>query len=250
MEERNFAYHKLCIFSVEDFIKETAKNWIETAQESIEKRGSFHVALSGGSTPQAIYKEISEQYRSRLDWDKVYLYWSDERWVTLTDSESNYGNAMNAGLAQLPFDEAKIFPMRTSEDKNESEQHYQEILEKNLPDGCFDLVMLGLGNDGHSASLFEETSALKVENSRWVAANFVPKLDSWRLTLTLPCIHRARLCYGYVSGEAKAQVLKEISLSTPTSSALPAALLGREQQAMTWFCDSDAASLCQPIKAG
>ncbi len=181
--------------------------WI--AEESIKDHGFFAIALSGGNTPKAIYQEItSERHAKRVDWSKVLLFWSDERCVPPTHPDSNFKMAMDAGFAKVPIKPDQIFRMEAEKDFEEAALKYEEIIKKTLPSNSFDLILLGMGDDGHTASLFPKTHGLHA-HSRLVIANYIPKLEAWRLTLTFECINAARHIAIVVMGKSKAAITQK-----------------------------------------
>ncbi len=162
----------------------------DVAKQHIQEKGSFTLALSGGSTPRDIIYNLSSMY---LEWDKIYIFWSDERDVPLEHEDSNYKMAMDAGLSKI---ETNIFRIET--EKEDTVERYEEILKKYHP---LDLVMLGVGKDGHTASLFPDTSALK-ENSRLFVSNNVPQNGN-RYTFTLKAINEAAKAVLIATGSSK-----------------------------------------------
>ena len=185
-------------------------HFIQTANQAISERDAFHVALSGGSTPKAIFQSLTDETnRNQIDWTKVYLWWSDERSVDGEDENSNYRMAMEAGFSELAIPKDQIFRMKGEGDIEEHAKEYEELVKHHVSDETFDLVMLGMGEDGHTASLFPETHALD-SDGRLVVANFVPKLNTWRMTFTFKLINAAREAVVYVIGENKAEVLSKI----------------------------------------
>lgn len=189
-----------------DIIASAVQQFIDLAHQAIKERGQFTVALSGGSTPKAIYQTLSQKPKA-LDWGRVFLFWSDERSVPPDHPDSNYRMAMEH-LGKLPILEEHIFRMHAENDIEVNAAAYEHVI-KAKTDGIFDLVMLGMGEDGHTASLFPGTEALKITD-RLVVPNYIPHLDSWRMTLTFPCINAARTICVYVLGEKKRARLKEV----------------------------------------
>lgn len=184
--------------------------FIQLAKQAISERDAFHVALSGGSTPKAIFQSLSEETnRAQIDWSKVFLWWSDERSVGPEHEDSNYRMAMDAGFADLPITPEQIFRMKGEDEIEAHAQEYENLILEHVPEQKFDLVMLGMGEDGHTASLFPETHALH-SDGRLIVANFIPKLDTWRMTFTYKLINQARHVVIYVIGESKAAMLKQI----------------------------------------
>jgi 6-phosphogluconolactonase len=209
--------------------------------ESIEKKGKFTCALSGGSTPLKLFKLLSTEALSlQIEWEKVFIFWGDERFVPTDSKENNYSQAMQAGLEKLPIPKENIFPIQTTTTPKEEAQAYETILLRELPSGSFDYVMLGLGEDGHTASLFPETEALLIDQ-QWACANYIPKLEQHRITLTLPCLNRAKNICFYAFGPKKAAILAKLHEENFKANLLyPASLVKPEKSIPTWICDEDA----------
>lgn len=214
------------------------EHFIQHAKKAISARGSFHVALSGGSTPKAIFERLTSEM---LDWTKVHLYWGDERAVSPTDPESNYRMAMETVFDQLPVPKEQIHRMVAEGEITEEAHEYEKLLRKSLPDGRFDLVMLGMGDDGHTASLFPRTHAL-TDTGEWVAANYVPQKKCWRMTLTYPCINHARAIAIYVMGESKATMVKRVIMGPEDPIDFPIQKIGTPSHKPLWIMDREAAS--------
>ncbi len=226
-----------------------AKAWTQLAAESIAEKGSFFVALSGGSTPNAIYKKLTEEpYAGSVDWSRVFCFWSDERNVPDTDIESNYFTAMKSGLGKLPFSKDHIFRMEAdpSLDLERCAEKYQEKIFEYLKDGRFDLVMLGIGEDGHTASLFPHTTALHASKDRWVAANYIPAKKVWRLTFTYHAINAAGNIWIYALGENKAEIVSKALLGHYEPEHLPVQRVGTAVHPAVWIMDNAAASRFMP----
>ena len=185
-------------------------HFLDEAVMALNERGRFAVALSGGSTPKMFYEALTEEESaSKLDWTKIGLFWSDERAVAPDHPDSNYAMAMHY-FSKPPFNQAKVFRMQAErEDRDQAAIEYEEEIRHFCPDARLDLVYLGLGEDGHIASLFPETDALLVKD-KLVVANFVPKLNSWRMTLTYEAINSARNIVVLVVGKKKAKILHEV----------------------------------------
>lgn len=211
-------------------------HWLKTAKTAIQKHGHFAVALSGGTTPHAIYRALAERKRE-LDWNKVFLFWSDERAVPPDHPESNYQMAMQAGLNGLGIPTTQIFRMNA---EGEAEE-YEKTIKTLLKDRPFDLVMLGMGEDGHTASLFPGTAALTIQD-RLVARNYVPQKKSWRMTLTFPCINSAKNITIYVLGKNKQEMLFKV-FRDEKSKDLPVQKVGTVEHPALWIADQDAAGL-------
>lgn len=224
--------------------------WIQIAQEAIQERGLFTAALSGGNTPHAIFKQLSQpEYQKSLDWSKVILFWSDERDVPLNDPESNYFMALEAGLKDLPLNPKNLFPIPRQQNIEEDARLYEEQIRAHIPSLQFDLVMLGMGEDGHTASLFPYTHALHTSNRLFVA-NYLPQKQIWRLTMTYECIHLARTICVYVMGEKKKGRVAEALLNGEDPDRLPIQRVGTPTHKAIWILDQAAAStLVQRMKS-
>lgn len=216
-----------------------AEHWIHSAQRAIQQHGRFAVALSGGSTPKAIYKTLASKYQSAIDWSKVELYWSDERAVAPDHPHSNYKMAMDNGFRQLPV--SKIFPMKGTGDLIKNALEYEQLIQERLGSSLFDLVMLGVGEDGHTASLFPHTEGPK-ETKKLVMANYVPSHESWRLTFTLPCINQSQKAVIYALGPTK-QSITLLVLDAAIHSPFAASAVGTPEHKALWIMDQSAARL-------
>lgn len=217
--------------------------FLDSATNAIEDHGYFAVALAGGSTPQAIYKQLSNPKNHKvIDWKKVLVFWSDERCVPLDHADSNYRMAMEAGIGSLPIPRKNIYPMMTDEDPEVSALAYERLIQEVVPGGVFDLVLLGMGDDGHTASLFPKTHGLH-PNVRLVIANFVPQKDVWRLTLTFDCINEAHQSVISVMGASKAKAVYQVLAGPYDPDSYPAQRVGTAEHKALWILDRDAASL-------
>ncbi|HSX11672.1 MAG TPA: 6-phosphogluconolactonase [Chlamydiales bacterium] len=214
------------------------EHWIHCAERAIQHRGRFAVALSGGSTPKAIYQSLA--LTAKLDWSKVWLFWSDERGVPPNHPDSNYHMAMESGFGKLPIPQAQIFRMHAESDIERSAKDYEERIRRNLDKHLFDLVMLGLGEDGHTASLFPNTAALSV-TERLVAANYLPEKKTWRMTLTFPCINGSNAAAIYALGSAKHLIVPKV-LDAAIDSPFPASRIGTPEHAALYILDTESAS--------
>lgn len=229
------------------FVKHGAQLVLEAAAAAYRDHGRFIFCLTGGSTPKKLYELLAEPYyKERIDWANTIVLFGDERCVPPTDDQSNYKMAKDALLSKVPLPEKNIFRMAGEmTPPSEGAKAYEQSL-KALFKGYFpkiDLLLLGVGDDGHIASLFPNTEALK-ETEKWVVANRVEKLSSNRITLTLPVINNARRVLFLVSGEAKAGVIKEILRSDLPKTRFPAQLVATYEGEVTWLLDKAAMSKC------
>ena len=224
-----------------------ADEFVRLADEAIADRGRFSAALAGGSTPKDLYHLLTtEDYRDELDWAQVHLFWGDERNVPPGHHDSNYGMVRQALLEHIAIPEANVHRMRGENDPLEAATEYHDQLERffhpvlaGLP--VFDLVLLGMGSDGHTVSLFPGDPALE-EAQRWVAAvehTRPPPPLVRRLTLTLPVINAARNVIFLVTGESKAEAVRRIFDS---GEQLPAGMVRPEQGRLVWMLDEAAAA--------
>ena len=221
------------IYCVEHFVK--------LAKDAIKDHGAFYVALSGGSTPEAIYSHLSASpYNQMIDWTKVHLFWSDERTAGPDDPESNYHMSMQAGLKKTPVPPEQIHRMQAEEHIEENALAYEKLIQQELKGRPFDLIMLGMGEDGHTASLFPHTKALK-EETRLVVSNHVPQKNTWRMTFTYTLINQASHIAIYVMGQAKKQILAKVLLSPNQFDTYPIQKIGIPKNHALWICDELAA---------
>lgn len=191
--------------------KAAAEHVVSTARAAIAKRGVFYLALAGGSTPKGLYEKLATSpYLEQIDWTRVHLFFGDERCVAATDDDSNFKMARIAMIDKLPIPEQNVHRMPTeSGEADLVAVQYAETIERVMQGAAFDLVLLGLGPDGHIASLFPGTLALQVTNSLTTSV-YVEKFDSWRVTLTYPVINAARQVIVFIAGAAKSSVVRDI----------------------------------------
>ncbi len=224
----------------EQAIAFSAEQWIHSAMRSIQQRGRFAVALSGGSTPKEIYHFLASHYQSAIDWGKVWLFWSDERAVPPNHPESNYKMAMQS-FQSLPIPPSQILRMKAEQNIEQQAADYEDFIQRTLGPHLLDLVMLGIGEDGHTASLFPRTTALQ-EQTKLVVANFLPDTNQWRMTFTYPCIHRSAHATIYAIG-AKKQAIVPLALQAAYTSPFPISSIGSTERKALWILDRAAAHL-------
>lgn len=222
---------------------EGARRFVIAASESIEDHGRFFVALSGGNTPRPLYELLAQEpYRSQVDWAMVEIFFGDERCVPPDSDQSNYRMARLAMLSKLPIPGDNIYRIRGEIDPNEAAIEYGQMLKEKFGGGGLDLIHLGMGPDGHTASLFPGTAAVHELKHRCVA-NYVEKLKSWRVTMTAPFINRARAVMFIVSGADKAQRVAEVLEGPRDPDRLPAQLIQPAAGSLTWLLDVAAAEM-------
>ena len=215
--------------------------FVELANDAITKRGLFHVVLSGGSTPRAVYTGLA-QHAYDLNWSKVHLWFGDERCVPPDHDDSNYKMARDTFLDALDIPVHNIHPMRGEFRPEAAADLYEVDLRNAFPDELprFDLIFLGLGEDGHTASLFPQTVALN-ESERWVVANHVAHLGVWRITLTAPVLNHARVVAFLVTGEKKADALYTVLHGDYQPNDTPAQMIHPTAGRVVWLVDAAAA---------
>ena len=215
------------------------EHFINCVKETLKTHQYFSVALSGGSTPKAIFTQLFSPPASKeINWKRILVLWVDERNVPPTHPDSNFRMAMDAGMNTLPIPSSHIFRMKAEENIEKNAREYNVRLHEILGPFPCDLVMLGLGNDGHTASLFPRTKALK-ETDAWVVANEVPQKNTCRMTLTYPFINQAKNIVIYVLGKHKSTIIEKVFLKKQLS-ALPIDQIGTPQNKALWVVDSAA----------
>ena len=218
----------------------------DLASSAIQEKGQFSIALSGGSTPKAVFELLAtEDYAQSIAWESVYVFWGDERCVPPDHPDSNFRMANEAFLSKVPVPTENIFRIQGDIDPAQAAAEYEQQLRmffgKDQPP-CFDLILLGMGDDGHTASLFPETAAIH-ENTRWVVAHFVEKLDTWRITLTPVVINAAAQVTFLVIGDKKADPLKQVLEGEYQPDELPSQIVNPRNGNLTWLVDQSAANL-------
>lgn len=220
-----------------------ARRVVEAAQRALDAKETFTVALAGGSTPKAAYELLArEPLRSQIDWARVEVFFGDERCVPPESADSNYRMAHDALLAHVPIPGDNVYRMHGESDPNQAAVEYGKMLKDRFGDGGMDLVLLGMGDDGHTASLFPDTEAIGEAHHRCVA-NFVPKLRTWRITLSAPFINRSAEVLVLVTGEGKAKRVAEVLEGVPDPQRLPIQLIRPVHGTLTWLLDAAAAGM-------
>lgn len=228
--------NELFVAAVADFAK--------LATDAVQERGRFCVALSGGSTPKGLFTLLATS-STPIPWESIYFFWGDERHVPPSDAESNYHMAYQAMLSRVPAPPQNIFRIPTEEkDPELAAKQYEQTLIKffglnsgELP--RFDLVLLGLGPDGHTASLFPGSAALK-ETNRLVVANWVEKFKTHRITLTLPVLNNAAVVEFLVTGQDKAGIVHQVL--NGNGNQFPSQMIRPREGQLAWLLDQAAAS--------
>lgn len=226
-----------------------AERFVAHARQAIVDHGLFSVSLAGGNTPRRMYEVLAtESFRTRIEWSQVHIFFGDERCVPPDHPDSNYRLANETMISRVSIPPQNVHPIKGDGDPTKNAQLYEAELRSFFTGRQwprFDLVLLGLGEDGHTASLFPGTAALK-EKHAWVVANWIEKLEAYRITLTAPALNGAANVLFLVAGAAKAAALARV-LNPPRDpdqlpARLPAQLIKPESGSLTWLVDAQAAS--------
>jgi 6-phosphogluconolactonase len=233
--------------------RRVAQYFVEMAGEAVEAKGRARIAISGGNTPKAAFELLADPaqpWRGRMPWEALEIYWVDERCVPPDNAASNYRMTRESLLDKVPLRSEQIHRIEGELEPEAAADRYESELRNSFRlEGAesprFDLVALGLGADGHTASLFPRTEAIH-EISRLVTANHVPQMDAWRITLTWPVINHARSVFFLIAGRDKASVLKEVLMGARDPVRLPSQLIWPSSGILTLILDKAAAALLPP----
>jgi 6-phosphogluconolactonase len=234
----------------------SAHLFADKVNQAVATRGIARIAISGGSTPNATFKLLSDPaqpFLATVPWDMLQLFWVDERCVPPDHPESNYGVCRDLLLSKVPMPEANVFRMEGELEPEEAASRYESTLRnvmklEGAESPAFDLVVLGMGPDGHTASLFPNTEALN-EMGRLVVANHVPQKDTWRITLTWPVINQAAEVAFEVEGPGKTDVVAEVLTGPRDPERLPSQLIRPSNGKLLFLLDEDAAAKLPPASA-
>lgn len=235
---------------LDELARAAAEEITRSAEEAIAARGRFTIALSGGDTPKPVYRLLARE--PRIDWDRVHVFWGDDRHVPPTHPESNFGMAMDTLLSKVSIPLDNVHRMRTEkQDAQRVAEEYAWTLRSafNLEEGewpRFDLVLMGIGEDGHTASLFPGSEAVR-EHSRLVIAPWVSSLGTFRITLTAPVFNHAALALFLVSGEKKAEALRAVLEGDFQPDRFPAQIVRPEEGRLLWLVDRAAARCLREV---
>ena len=229
-----------------------ASFFVSASKNSIDTKKRFAVAISGGFTPRGLYKLLSSvPYRGQVDWTHVHFFWADERCVPKDHEESNFGIAFDTLLSRISIPDGNIHRIRGEEDPEKSARDYEDNIKKffgmsGIP--MFDLIILGMGEDGHTASLFPGSKLLK-ETIRLAVPVYLPKPTWNRITLTFPILNNATQILFLVAGRSKASILSEILGDREKKKRFPAGLINPVHGYMTWLIDQEAAERLRGLKS-
>jgi 6-phosphogluconolactonase len=227
--------------------QKAAEMFVDTAGESIRDHGRFMVALSGGSTPNKMYAILATRnHTDKIEWENVHIFWGDERCVPPDHPDNNFRMARQAFLDHIPIPPGNIHRIPGELEPHSAAEMYARdlrtsfMLQGNDPPR-FDLIFLGMGTDGHTASLFPNTTAVN-DQKNLVAANFVPKLEAWRITLTARTINAAANVVFLASGSDKSQTLERVLNGPRKPRFFPSQLIDPTSGKLLWMLDADAAA--------
>jgi 6-phosphogluconolactonase len=230
----------------EQLAQAAAERFVECAHELDNKRDRFTVALAGGNTPKRVYELLAtERFKNRIEWSHVHFFFGDERAVPPDHPDSNYAMAYEALISRVPIPAKNVFRIIGEGNAHENARLYENQLKTffaGVTWPCFDLVFLGMGEDGHTASLFPGSDALN-EKSKWVVATKLEQSGQERITLTVPVFNHAARVIFLVTGEEKARTLAEVLHPKEGSDSLPAQEIQLVAGKLEWLVDNAAASL-------
>ena len=238
----------------EELCEEAVQKILALSKEAIEARNQFNLVLSGGSTPKDVYRKMaSPSYRNAFDWHKINLFWGDERWVPPSESRSNYGMVAEALLTRVDIPYQNIHPIKTSEANPQiTAAAYEKELQAHFGLGkgeipTFDLILLGVGQDGHVASLFPDDVEALNEKNRLIIPTHIRETEQFRISLTFPVINHARHILFLVSGGEKSKILQSIFEGPSPEKILPVQNVHPAHGTVHWLMDKSAASLLKHV---
>ncbi len=241
------------VVNAEELSLKAAEEFVHRAEEAVQARGIFTIALAGGSTPKSLYTLLASNtasFREQVPWNKVHFFWGDERHVPPDHPDSNYRMVQERLLSQVPVPPENVHRIFTeNSDPGKAADEYEQVLhdffelrEEKLP--RFDLVLLGMGPDGHTASLFPGSNTIH-EQTHLVAAPWVEKQNTYRVTLTPPVLNNALCAIFLVSGSEKSKTLQAVLEGDPEPERFPAQIIRPKQGTLLWLVDQAAARLLQ-----
>ena len=230
--------------------RRTAEQFVQIAEDAVANRGRARIAISGGSTPKAAFQLLADPgqpWLKRMPWEKLDIYWVDERTVPPDHPDSNYRMTREAMLDRVPLKPEQVHRMEGELEPEVAAARYESLLRNTFRlEGAetprFDLIALGMGDDGHTASIFPHTEAIH-ELGHLVTANRVPQKDTWRITLTWPVINQGSSVFFLIAGKNKAELVREVFTGPRDPERLPSQLIWPSSGILTLILDKDAAAL-------
>ncbi len=235
--------------AAEEMAEAAAEEFVAAVNKAVAARGVARVAISGGTSPQATFAMLADRakpYFARVPWEKLHLFWVDERTVGPEHPDSNYGMTKRAMLDHVPLPSAQVHRMEGELEPETAAARYEELIRREFGldrngSPVFDFIQLGMGDDGHCASLFPHSQALH-ELAKIVTANHVPQMNTWRITLTWPVIDKGREVSFWIEGEKKPAILREVLLGSYDPESKPSQLIRPESGELTFLLDAAAAA--------
>lgn len=235
---------KLHIFKTKEEMSDQLASWMcDLIEESLKNQEFFTLALSGGETPKLLYKKlVSSKYKEKINWKRIHIFWGDERVVPFTDDRNNAKMAYKLLIDHLDIPATQVHIIRTDIEPNFAVDEYRKLLHTYFDHTprSFDLVLLGMGDDGHTLSLFPDSPVIE-ENTYWVNAVFSKKQEMYRITLMPLLVNRASHIAFMVDGEKKATVLQQVLEGKYNPTKLPAQIIKPKEGELHWFLDEEAA---------
>lgn len=231
--------------NLEELNESAAELFVRAANDAVAEKGHFTVVLTGGSSPVGLYHLLATPYyKEQVLWEQVYVFWCDERWVPLTDERNNARMAFETLLDHVPIQKDHVYPMWSDDVAAEDyAMVYERLLQRHLgAEGEFDLVLLGMGADGHTASWFPNTKVLH-ERTKWVDAYYLDSQEMYRITLTVPTVNRAKQIAVITYGAGKSEALFQVLEGEKDFKKYPAQLIDGEGKDVIWLVDEAAARL-------
>ncbi len=226
----------------EQMVSATTERVIDEIGQAIQERGVCNIALAGGNTPREIYSMLAEStYRDRVDWNRLHLFWGDERMVPPEHEDSNFRMVKETLLDHVMIPDGNVHRIRGEVAPEQAAREYAELLHIHFKSDppSFDIILLGIGEDGHTASLFPGTDAVE-ECKLYTVAVFVPRLDTWRVTLTFPVLNAAREILFLAAGKSKSDIVQRIISIKQPAKEFPASMVNPESGTLHWMLDSEA----------
>jgi 6-phosphogluconolactonase len=223
---------------------------VDYIQEVLEKRNRFTIALSGGSTPKQLYRLLaSDDYKNKIDWNQLHVFWGDERFVPFTDDRNNAKMTAGELLSHVPVPQSQVHMIRTDMDPDDAAAAYGQLLHRYFDTQLysFDLVFLGLGNDAHTLSLFPGYDDIIFEEEQWVKAFRLEEQDMYRITLTAAVVNNAGRVAFLVSGRDKSPAIQHVISGPHDPASYPAQIIRPLNGELYWFLDSQAAAGLQYV---
>jgi len=222
--------------------QEVAEWMTSLIQKKLSEKDRFYLLLSGGNTPKSLYTLLAEdRFKKRIDWKRIHIFFGDERAVPFKDKRNNGKMAFDTLISKIPIPKNQVHYINTNVNPELGSQDYSRLLHQyfDLTNSTFDLALLGMGDDGHTLSIFPGTEAMN-EHKNWVIAIYVPSQNMYRITLTPDVVNRSACIAFLVTGTSKAPVLKKILNGTPATGAYPAQLINPVYGELHWFVDDAA----------